>query len=159
MRRAIGIGLLVLLFGGLFGAGAATSGWQDTLLGWGMLIGFFSVLVLALWLTDTVPEQQAPMDYGMANAIAQSNAVDEAVKRGEFPVRVGNFVVKDADTLVLSRPAPPYAQDRPSGKGVPTCLGCGGACRELFLLQSGSHICWRCAHTAFSYLEGRRVPA
>ena len=38
--------------------------------------------------------------------IRQVNAIEAAIEKGDFPVRVGNFIVKDKDTLVISRPNP-----------------------------------------------------
>ena len=51
----------------------------------------------------------AERDFALEAAIRQHRAIDAAIEKGVFPVRVGNFIVKDKDTIQLSRNPPPYA--------------------------------------------------
>jgi len=47
----------------------------------------------------------ASRDFAMEKAIATSKAVDEAVAKGEYPVRAGCFMVMGPDEIRLCRDA------------------------------------------------------
>jgi len=64
----------------------------------------------------------AMRDHGLEHVMRQVNAIDEAVKAGIFPVRVGNFIAKDKDMLVFSRRSSPYANPSPPSEHGGICL-------------------------------------
>jgi len=52
----------------------------------------------------------AMRDFAHEQVVRQMNTINAVHAKGEYPVRVGNFIVVDKSTLRISRPLPPYAK-------------------------------------------------